>query len=95
MSLFALLAVLVGGLLAQTPPTPAEMVRGRKEPARVGTLEFRGPRYRVNFHLSLGNGRASTIDADFPTEFIRRLGIQEDMEMAIHLPADRIRVYLL
>ena len=64
-------------------------------PARVGTLEFRGPRYRVNFHLSLGNGRASTIDADFPTEFIRRLGIQEDMEMAIHLPADRIRVYLL
>jgi iron(III) transport system ATP-binding protein len=64
-------------------------------PARVGILEFRGPRYRVSFHLSLGNGRVWTIDAELPTEMIRRLGIQEDMEMAVHLPADRIRVYPL
>jgi spermidine/putrescine transport system ATP-binding protein len=64
-------------------------------PARVGVLEFRGPRYRVSFHLSLGNNHASSLDADFPTELIRRLGIQEAMEMAIQLPADRIRVYPL
>jgi len=64
-------------------------------PARVGVLEFRGPRYRVSFHLSLGNGHASSIDADFPTELIRRLGIREEMELAIQLPADRIRVYPL
>jgi iron(III) transport system ATP-binding protein len=64
-------------------------------PARVGVLEFRGPRYRVSFHLSLGNGRVWTIDAEIPTEMIRRLGIQADMVMAIQLPADRIRVYPL
>jgi iron(III) transport system ATP-binding protein len=64
-------------------------------PARVDSLEFRGSRYRVGFHLSLGNGHASRLDADFPTELIRRLGIREEMELAIHLPADRIRVYPL
>jgi len=64
-------------------------------PARVGALEFRGPRYRVSFHLNLGNGHVWTIDAEIPTEMIRRLGIQADMEMAIQLPADRIRVYPL
>lgn len=62
---------------------------------RVGGLEFRGPRFRVTFHLLLGEAGASTIEADFPAEVIRRLDLREGMEMAIQLPADRIRVYPL
>jgi iron(III) transport system ATP-binding protein len=63
--------------------------------ARVGGLEFRGPRYRVTFRLPLGNAIDSTIQADIPIEMIRRLGIREDAEVSIQLPAERIRVYAL
>jgi len=62
---------------------------------RVGGLEFRGPHYRVTFHLPLGDAGPSKLEADFPTEMIRRLGIRQDMELTIQLPADRIRVYAL
>jgi hypothetical protein len=55
-------------------------------------LEFRGPHYRITFRLPAGHG-ASTLRADVPTEALRRLEIQEDMDMAIQLPPDRIRIY--
>jgi iron(III) transport system ATP-binding protein len=61
--------------------------------ARVGGLEFRGPRYRVTFRLPLGGADVSIIQADIPIEMISRLGIREDMAVSIQLPADRIRVY--
>ncbi len=63
--------------------------------ARVGGLEFRGPRYRVTFRLPLGNTSDSVIQADIPVEMIRRLGIREDADVSIQLPADCIRVYAL
>ncbi|HSD51027.1 MAG TPA: putative 2-aminoethylphosphonate ABC transporter ATP-binding protein [Candidatus Methylomirabilis sp.] len=63
--------------------------------ARVSALEFRGARYRVTFQVPLGEAGPSKLEADFPTEVIRRLGIREDMELTIQLPADRIRVYAL
>jgi iron(III) transport system ATP-binding protein len=61
--------------------------------ARVGSLEFRGPRYRVTLRLPLGEADDSTIQADIPIELITRLGIRENMDIAVQLPADRIRVY--
>jgi iron(III) transport system ATP-binding protein len=61
--------------------------------ARVGSLEFRGPRYRVTLRLPLGEGDDCTIQADIPIEMITRLGIRENMDIAIQLPAERIRVY--
>jgi iron(III) transport system ATP-binding protein len=63
--------------------------------ARVSGLEFRGPRYRVTIRLPLGDAGVSTIQADIPIEMIRRLGIREDADVSIQLPADRIRVYAL
>ena len=60
--------------------------------ARVSGLEFRGPHYRLTLRLA-GEGEAPTLQADVPTETLRRLDIREDMDMAIQLPPDRIRVY--
>jgi len=64
-------------------------------PARVDGLEFRGSRYRVTLHLPLGSTGGSTIQADIPIEMINRLGIREDADVSIRLPADRLRVYPL
>jgi len=60
--------------------------------ARVSGLEFRGPHYRLTLQLA-GGGDGQTLQADVPTEALRRLAIREDMDMAIQLPPDRIRVY--
>jgi iron(III) transport system ATP-binding protein len=78
--------VLVGGA-GETAPNALS--------ARVGGLEFRGPRYRATFRLPLGDTDVSTIQADIPIELIRRLGIREDVDVSIRLPPDRIRVYAL
>jgi len=75
--------VVVGRAGGEAPNTVA---------ARVSGLEFRGPHYRITFRLPAGHG-ASTLRADVPTEALRRLEIQEDMDMAIQLPPDRIRIY--
>jgi iron(III) transport system ATP-binding protein len=60
--------------------------------AQVSEMEFRGPHYRVTLRLS-DNGGAPTLRADIPTEAIMRMGLREDMDIGIHLPPDRIRVY--
>ena len=60
--------------------------------ARVCGLEFRGPHYRVTFRLPQ-IGDASTLQADIPTEALRRMVLREEMDIDIHLPPDRIRVY--
>ncbi len=59
---------------------------------RVEALEFRGALYRATLRLPLG-AHAPTITADLPAELIRRRGIREATDLAVHLPADRIRVY--
>jgi len=60
--------------------------------ARISGLEFRGPHYRITLRLSQ-TGETSTIQADIPTEAITRMQLREDMDIGIHLPPDRIRVY--
>jgi iron(III) transport system ATP-binding protein len=60
--------------------------------ARISGLEFRGPHYRVALRLS-ANREAPTLHMDIPTEAITRMGLREDMDIGIHLPPDRIRVY--
>ncbi|MBM3744240.1 MAG: hypothetical protein FJW34_00410 [Acidobacteria bacterium] len=61
MILLALVAVLAGGLLAQTPPpTPAEMLRGREDAARVGALVEAGALPRA----SLEQARREREDAE-------------------------------
>jgi iron(III) transport system ATP-binding protein len=72
------------------PPGPS---CGNAVPARVRGLEFRGPLYRLSVRLPLGKEDAWTLDADVPPEAVRRLELQEDMDIVIQLPADRIRVY--
>ncbi|HWT79457.1 MAG TPA: putative 2-aminoethylphosphonate ABC transporter ATP-binding protein [Candidatus Methylomirabilis sp.] len=60
--------------------------------AHISGLEFRGPHYRVTLRLS-DNGETPILRADIPTEAITRLGLREAMDIGIHLPPDRIRVY--
>jgi iron(III) transport system ATP-binding protein len=60
--------------------------------ARISGMEFRGPHYRVTLRLS-ESGEAPTLHADIPTEAIKRMRLREDMDIGIHLPPDRIRVY--
>jgi len=59
---------------------------------RVERLEFRGAHYRATLRLSLG-AEAPTLQADLPAELIRPRDIREAMDLSVHLPADRIRVY--
>jgi len=62
--------------------------------ARVRDLEFRGPLYRVTLGLPLGGSISWTVQADIQTDVMRRFNLHEQMEIAIQLPPDRIRVYV-
>ena len=62
-------------------------------PAEVSRLEFRGPHYRITLRLPEAVD-APKLQADVPTEAMRRMQIRERMSVAVHLPPDRIRVYL-
>jgi iron(III) transport system ATP-binding protein len=66
---------------------------GNSIPMRVRGLEFRGSLYRLTVHFPEGDGASLTLQADVSSETVQRLAIREDMDLAIHLPADRIRVY--
>jgi iron(III) transport system ATP-binding protein len=61
--------------------------------ARVQDLEFRGPLYRVTLGLPVGGSVSYTVQADIQTDVMRRFNLHEQMEIAIQLPPDRIRVY--
>ncbi len=61
--------------------------------ARVLGMEYRGPVFRVAFHLPIGAGQETTIESDISAEKIRRLNIREQAEIPIHLPTDRLHVY--
>lgn len=66
---------------------------GNSIPMRVRGLEFRGPLYRLSLRSPDGPGESLTLQADVSTETVQRLAIHEGMDVAIHLPAERIRVY--
>lgn len=60
---------------------------------RVRDLEFRGSTYRATLELPPGEGPPVTIQADIPTERIRRFNIVKDTDLMVYFPPDRIRVY--
>jgi iron(III) transport system ATP-binding protein len=61
--------------------------------ARVASLEFRGPHYRLTLHLPTASGGLHMLQADVPTERMRRLALREGMDLAVELPSGRLRVY--
>lgn len=61
--------------------------------ARVHSIEYRGPLFRISLTLPIGPDAVKMIDADVTTEKVRRIGLREAMELPIHLPEDRLRVY--
>ena len=61
--------------------------------ALVNHLEYRGSNYRVSLKLSENGDAIPAIEADIPTEKIRRLQIRESMRVHVDLPMDRLRIY--
>jgi iron(III) transport system ATP-binding protein len=66
---------------------------GNSIPMRVRGLEFRGPLYRLTVCFPDGAGESLMLQADVSTETVQRLAIHEGMDVAISLPAERIRFY--
>ncbi len=62
-------------------------------PAQVCGLEYRGSTYRVNFKLPFGESVELIIEAEIPTEKVKRLSISEEMPVNISLPTESLRVY--
>jgi iron(III) transport system ATP-binding protein len=62
--------------------------------AEVAHLEFRGPHYRITVRLP-ATLHGSRLQADVPTDAMRRLQLRERMPIGVHLPPDRIRVYVV
>jgi iron(III) transport system ATP-binding protein len=60
---------------------------------QVQQLEYRGPLFRVALKLQGCAEKAAVIEADVPSEKIRRLNINPAMTLPVQLPSDRLRVY--
>jgi iron(III) transport system ATP-binding protein len=60
---------------------------------RVAGMEYRGSLFRIDLTLPDSVNTATTITADVPAETVRRLGIEPDKRLPVHLPIDRLRVY--
>lgn len=61
--------------------------------AKVRFMEYRGAIYRIGLDLPLGVSGKAELEAEIPTEKVRRLGLQQDGVLALTLPPKRIRVY--
>jgi iron(III) transport system ATP-binding protein len=79
---------------------PEEVMIGHEDhggtnliPGRVRRVEYRGSQYRVHLALPLGQAERTMIEADLPAERIRRLSLVENMEIGVHFPPERLRVY--
>jgi iron(III) transport system ATP-binding protein len=60
---------------------------------RVETMEYRGPLFRLALRFNIDATESAIIEADVPTEKIRRLNIQEQIQLPVQLPLDRLHVY--
>jgi len=60
---------------------------------KVNFMEYRGAVYRLGLDLAVEGAQKATIEAELPTEKVRRLGLQEQGMLDLLLPAERIRVY--
>ncbi len=79
---------------------PEEVMIGHEEhggtnsiSGRVRRVEYLGSQYRVHLVLPFGQEERTMIEADLPAERIRRLSIVENMEIGVHFPPERLRVY--
>jgi iron(III) transport system ATP-binding protein len=61
--------------------------------AQVQQMEYRGSLYRLYMDLPLNGGTSAPIKADVSAEQIFRLNIQNDSQVGVQFPAERIRVY--
>jgi iron(III) transport system ATP-binding protein len=61
--------------------------------ARILGLEFRGPLSRLTIRFAEDGAAAPPLQVDLASETVRRLGLQRETEVSVHLPVDRIRVY--
>jgi hypothetical protein len=62
-------------------------------PTKVMTMEYRGAQFRLNLSIGAGDRDGLRLDADVSAEKVRRLEIRPDMELPVHLPLNRLRVY--
>ena len=75
-------------LLERAPETEANTLAGR-----VHAVEFRGALFRVTLQVSDHAGTLPLLQADLPADVARRLALRPRMDIPVHLPIDRIRVY--
>lgn len=62
-------------------------------PTRVAAMEYRGAQFRLNLAIKDGERCEQHLEADVSTEKIRRLNIRPEMDLPVHLPLNRLRVY--
>ena len=60
---------------------------------QVQHIEYRGSIFRVGLKLGACGDDVSLVEADVPSEKIRRLNIRPAMTLPVQLPMDRLRVY--
>ncbi|MFO7688188.1 MAG: putative 2-aminoethylphosphonate ABC transporter ATP-binding protein [Desulfobacterales bacterium] len=60
---------------------------------RVESMEYRGPLFRLALRFDVDAAASAIIEADVPSEKIRRLNIREQIELSVQLPLDRLHVY--
>ena len=61
--------------------------------AKVSSMEYRGAVYRIGLDLQLTPGTRTRLEAEMPTEKVRRLALREQGVLNVLLPSERIRVY--
>jgi iron(III) transport system ATP-binding protein len=64
-------------------------------PVKVLKPEFRGSFYRLKLELLTGKGaiRTRTVEADLPSELVRRMGIEKNMTMNIRIPEEQVVLF--
>ncbi len=74
-------------------------IGGTQEPemnvvsVRVRHVSYHGAQYRVGFGLGDDGRDSGVLEADIPSETIRRYNVNPGMPFSVHLPIDRLRVY--
>ncbi|MEW6260119.1 MAG: ATP-binding cassette domain-containing protein [Thermodesulfobacteriota bacterium] len=61
--------------------------------ARVQTLSYRGSNFRVQFGVASETEERFLLEADVPSDTVRRYSLYPDRMLNLHLPAERLRVY--
>ena len=62
-------------------------------PTTVSAMEYRGAQFRLSLVVRGGERSGLRLDADVAAEKVRRLQIRPEMDLPVHLPLNRLRVY--